>query len=123
MDHSGECRNVPKVGKELNDSAGDKTSAEKQPQAGPWRPLKRLTRYEMEHMRSLRTMQPEEWTYDKLSKAFGVSFSAVKWILRSKFDPSPEVRERQDKQVQQLRLKRKRRILDNILSAKQEPPN
>ena len=122
MDPSEECRAVSKLGKRLQHTARDKTSDEKQ-QTGPWRPLKRLTRYEMEHMRSLRAMQPEEWTYDKLSKAFGVSFSAVKRILRSKFDPSPEVREMQDKQVQEMRSKRKRRILNNVLNAKQKPSN
>ena len=124
-DHSGELRALPKLGTQLKDSAKGKNSDEESPdpskqQTGPWRPLKRLTRYEMDHMRSLREMQPEEWTYDKLGKTFGVSFSAVRRILRSKFDPSPEVRDRQEKQVQQLRLKRKKRLIENIHSAKQE---
>ena len=80
---------------------------------GPWRPLKRLTRYEMNHMRSLRELQPEEWTITQLAKRFGVSDSAVKRILRSQFDPSSEVEQRQDRRAQELRQKRKERLSTN----------
>ena len=76
---------------------------------GPWRPLKRLTHYEMNHMRSLRELQPEEWTNDKLARKFGVSASAVKRILKSKFDPRAEIEERQDKKALEQRQKRRER--------------
>ena len=87
---------------------------------GPWRPLKRLTRYEMNHMRSLKEVQPEEWTVGKLARKFGVSSGAVKRILRSKFDPSEEVKERQEKRVQELRVRRKEILLRNIHNTKHE---
>ena len=90
---------------------------------GPWRPLKRLTRSEMSHMRSLRELQPEEWTAAKLSKTFGVSVSAVRRILRSKFDPSEEVGERQEKRAQEQRLKRRGKLLSDARSKKVENVN
>ena len=78
---------------------------------GPWRPSKRLSRYEMDHLRSLRELQPVEWTLGKLSRKFGVSMSAVKRILRSKFEPSVEVEERQEERVQQQRRERREQSL------------
>lgn len=87
---------------------------------GPWRPLKRLSRCKMDNMRYLRELQPDEWTHDKLSKMFGVSSSAVKRILRSRFDPSAEVEERQDKKAEQQRLKRKEQLSERIKNSKPE---
>lgn len=60
-------------------------------------------------MRSLRELQPEEWTNDKLARKFGVSASAVKRILKSKFDPRAEIEERQDKKALEQRQKRRER--------------
>ena len=74
---------------------------------GPWRAKKRLTWYQIEHLRTLRQLQPEEWTLGKLSRKFGISLGAVKRILRSKFEPSTDVRERQDRRAQQQTLERK----------------
>lgn len=102
---------------------GEQSKEERMPQKmklGPWRPLKRLTRSEMNHLRSLRQLQPEEWTTGRLSKMFGVSSSAVKRILRSKFDPSQEVEERQEKRAQEQRLKRREKLLSDIRSKKVE---
>ena len=77
----------------------------------------------MSHMRSLRELQPEEWTAAKLSKTFGVSVSAVRRILRSKFDPSEEVGERQEKRAQEQRLKRRGKLLSDARSKKVENVN
>ena len=79
---------------------------------GPWRPLKKLTREEMDQMKGLKQLQPDEWTNSKLAKRFGVSSSAVKRILRSKFDPEPQVEERQERRVLQLREERRERLRD-----------
>lgn len=102
------------------DNAKDVESSEfpSKKKLGPWRPLKRLTRYEMNHMRSLKEIQPEEWSYTKLSRRFGVSSSAVKRILRSKFDPSAEVEEKQDKRAQQQRLNRREKLLNRAHNSK-----
>lgn len=99
---------------------GTEVSEERRPQKmklGPWRPLKRLTRSEMSHMRSLRALQPDEWTTAKLSKTFGVSDSAVRRILRSKFAPSEEVEERQERKVREQRMRRRERHLSDRLSS------
>jgi len=71
-----------------------------------WQPQKKLTRYQMDYLRSLRTDFPSEWTITKLSTSFGISHSAVKRILKSKFEPSQEVQERQDKRAQEIKEKR-----------------
>jgi len=74
-----------------------------------WRPKKRLTRHEMDHLRTLREEQPDVWPIPKLATTFGISVSAVTRILRSKFEPLPEVLQRQDaKALQQKEERRKR---------------
>lgn len=74
-----------------------------------WNPKKRLLRYQMEHLRTLRYQQPDVWTIPKLAKAFQISRSAVTRILRSKFEPPLEVQERQDAKAKQLREERRQR--------------
>ena len=49
-----------------------------------WTPEKRLFRHEIDHLRELKKSKPEEWTNLKLAKRFGISYSAVRRILRSK---------------------------------------
>ena len=121
-DHSKQQQqqhNTPTSEKQpLDDVHGHKSGPPTKRKLGPWRPLKRLSRCEMDHMRYLRELQPDEWTHDKLSKMFGVSSSAVKRILRSKFDPSSEVEERQDKKTEEQRLKRKEQLLERIKYSK-----
>ncbi len=73
---------------------------------GRWKPKKRLTRYQMEHLRTLRHEDPDTWTDTKLSETFRISPSSVKRILRSKFEPSPEVQERQDTKALKQREER-----------------
>lgn len=74
-----------------------------------WRPKKRLTHHEMDHLRTLREEQPDVWPIPKLATTFGISVSAVTRILRSKFEPLPEVLQRQDaKALQQKEERRKR---------------
>ena len=62
-----------------------------------WRPDKRLTWYQIDHLKTLKKLQPEEWSNHKLSRQFGISIPAVVRILQSKFDPPTEVKERQDR--------------------------
>ena len=73
---------------------------------GPWRPKKRLTRYQMEHLRTLRKEFPSHWTIDELSHHFGISYSAVKRILRSKFEPTEDITNRQDGVAKRQQLER-----------------
>ena len=61
-----------------------------------WRPTRRLTWHQIEHLRTLKQTQPDEWSNTKLARFFGISISALVRILRSKFDPPSEVKERQD---------------------------
>ena len=72
----------------------------------PWNPQKRLTRYQMDHLRALYTQYPEDWTKQKLAKQFGISVTAVCRILRSKFVPSPEVAAKQDERAKAAKQKR-----------------
>lgn len=51
----------------------------------------------MEHLRTLRKEFPGHWTIDELSCHFGISYSAVKRILRSKFEPTEDITNRQDR--------------------------
>ena len=78
-----------------------------------WRPKKRLTRYQMDHLRELHRDYPGEWTLTKLSKKFLISHSAVKRILRSKFEPPEEVKNRQDKKALEQKQIRKENALSN----------
>ena len=104
--------------------SGGGSGGEKGKKLGPWRPLKRLTRQEMSHMRSVREMQPEEWTHGRLARVFGVSSSAVRRILRSKFEPNSEVEERQERGKEAQRLKRRERLFANIRRVDHpEPPS
>ena len=84
-------------------------------QQRPWRPRKRLSRHEMNHLRTLKELNSTEWTPEKLSKTFGISKSAVKRILHSKFVPSAEVEERQEKKVKELKHQRREKFLSTIL--------
>lgn len=68
----------------------------------------------MNHMRSLKELQPEEWTNGRLARVFGVSSSAVKRILRSRFEPSWEVEERQERKVEEQRKRRKEKLLTGV---------
>ncbi|KAI9230235.1 MAG: hypothetical protein DHS80DRAFT_21554 [Piptocephalis tieghemiana] len=72
---------------------------------GPWRPVKRLARSTMEKMRFLRQSIPEKYDVATLSKEFGVSFEVARRILRSRYDPSKEVRQRQESRVKDRRMR------------------
>uniref|UniRef100_A0A1X7VVE1 Uncharacterized protein n=1 Tax=Amphimedon queenslandica TaxID=400682 RepID=A0A1X7VVE1_AMPQE len=91
-----------------------KESTEKPKQ--PWTPMKRLSRSQMDHLRMLYRDYPQEWTVDKLQVRFGISFSAVKRILRSKFEPSEEVKQRQDQKVMKQREKRREQFITKFKS-------
>ena len=79
-----------------------------------WRPAKRLTHDQMDHLRNLRQMQPEEWTNKKLSEKFGISVPSVARILKSKFEASPEVRARQDAKAIQQRDHRREKLYQEL---------
>ena len=79
-----------------------------------WKPKKRLTRYEMDHLRTLKQEDPDTWTLGKLSEAFGISVPSVVRILRSKFEPSPEVKQRQDVRVSKEREERRQKLTKNL---------
>ena len=81
-----------------------------------WSPKKKLTRYQMEYLRSLRSESPELWTLRRLSKYFGISYISVVKILKSKFHPSEEVVERQDARASKLREQRKHLLKEKILA-------
>lgn len=68
----------------------------------------------MDYLRTLKQEQPEEWTISKLSTSFGVSTSAVLRILKSKWDPPPSVKERQDKRAIDVREERRRNSRENM---------
>ncbi len=69
--------------------------------------LKRLTWYQMDHLKYLRRTQPELYTITKLSRSFGISITAVVKILQSKFDPPQEVKDRQDSKAKEQAKLRK----------------
>ena len=72
-----------------------------------WRPKKRLTRSEMEHLRYMHQVLPKENNIAQLAKKFNISGYSVVRILQSKFEPSQEVRERQDKRAMEQKDQRK----------------
>ena len=75
-----------------------------------WRPIKRLSRDQMEHLKTLHSEQPDTWTVPKLATGFGISTSAVTRILRSKFEPSAETKERQDASALKRRAERGQKL-------------
>jgi len=76
-------------------------------------PKRRLTRYQMDYLRSLRADFPDLWPLRKLAKHFRISYPAVVKILKSKFQPSEEVAERQDMRTISLRNEA-RSVLKNM---------
>ena len=73
----------------------------------PWNPKRHLTRYQMDHLRTLHSLYPNDWTKKKLATQFGISQTAVYRILHSKFVPSPEVAARQDTRARAAKQKRR----------------
>ena len=85
-------------------------------QATRWSPKKKLTRYQMDYLRTLRSESPELWTLKRLSKYFGISYVSVVKILKSKFQPSEEVVDRQDARAIKLREQRKQILKEKIVA-------
>ena len=94
-----------------------KGGVESQQQTTRWAPKKKLTRYQMDYLRSLRSESPELWTLRRLSKYFGISYISAVKILKSKFHPSEEVVERQDAHAIKLREQRKHLLKEKITAA------
>ncbi len=61
----------------------------------------------MDYLRTLKQNYPEGWSVSKLASQFGISPSAVVRILKSKWEPSPEVQEKQDSRALELREQRR----------------
>nr|XP_046220655.1 neugrin [Oncorhynchus gorbuscha] len=53
----------------------------------------------MEQIRYLKQELPEEWTIDRLAEGFSVHRDVILRVLRSKFDPTPERKAKQDTSV------------------------
>ncbi|KAI9597579.1 hypothetical protein BDF19DRAFT_276907 [Syncephalis fuscata] len=70
---------------------------------GPWRPEKRVARSTMEQMRMLHKEFPDKYDVKALSAQYNISFEAVRRILHSSFEPTPEIAERQEKRRQEQR--------------------
>lgn len=79
-----------------------------------WQPVKRLTHEQIDHLRNLKQMQPEEWTNQKLAAMFGISIPSVIRILKSKFDAPPEVRARQDTKARRQRDERREKLFQKL---------
>lgn len=79
-----------------------------------WQPTKRLTWYQIDHLKTLRRTQPEEWNVAKLATSFGISVPAVSRILRSKFEPSDKIKERQDAMATEQTRKRRGEFLKRL---------
>lgn len=62
-------------------------------------PQRHLTWDAMEQIRYLRQELPEEWTVERLAEGFSVSPDVIQRVLRSKFVPSPERRDKQNAKV------------------------
>lgn len=84
-----------------------------------WQPTKRLTWYQIEHLKTLRRTQPEKWSMKQLADSFGISTSAVSRILKSRFEPSDETKERQDAAAIEQTKKRREEFMQK-LSVKRE---
>ncbi|KAL1923350.1 uncharacterized protein VTP21DRAFT_8330 [Calcarisporiella thermophila] len=62
-----------------------------------WRPPKRVSRSTMEKIRFLHRELPGEYNTAKLAQEFKITSEAVRRILKSRYVPTPEVIERQEK--------------------------
>lgn len=83
-----------------------------------WQPRKRLTWYQIDHLKTLHRTQPELWNATKLAKDFGISIPAVSRILKSKFEPSEETKERQDAAAMEQTRKRREDFLKKLGTVK-----
>ncbi|KAF7727451.1 Required for respiratory growth protein 9 mitochondrial [Apophysomyces ossiformis] len=65
--------------------------------ATTWKPIKRVSRTTMEKIRTLRHMYPDVYNTVRLSAEFKISTEAVARILKSKFRPTPDIQQRQER--------------------------
>ncbi|ORX98912.1 hypothetical protein K493DRAFT_313444 [Basidiobolus meristosporus CBS 931.73] len=98
-----------------------KMSVEKSLQGNQWNPAKKVARSTMEKIRFLKSELPDEWPIDRISKEFKISFEAVRRILRSKYQPSPEVLKRQEERRLQQRLDYVRSVKDESTTKQRKP--
>ncbi|CAO3646153.1 unnamed protein product [Cunninghamella blakesleeana] len=79
----------------FNSSRGtDQTTTSKKQD---WKPIKRVSRTTMDKIRTLNKMKPDVYNAVTLATEFKLSTEAVKRILKSKFQPSMTIAERQEK--------------------------
>eukprot|EP00047_Mylnosiga_fluctuans_P002879 m.226323 g.226323 ORF g.226323 m.226323 type:complete len:207 (+) comp11410_c0_seq1:3955-4575(+) len=90
------------------DSEGEEASNRThEAESQPWRPKKRLSRHQMEHMRALHQSDGTTFSIANLANLFGVSNEAARRILRSKWQPSDAIVARQDARARGGRAPRK----------------
>lgn len=65
----------------------------------------------MDHLKTLHN--EHKWDIKKLQLHFGISYTAVRKILRSKFEPTEEIRKRQDQRALELRNERKKNLTNS----------
>ncbi|KAJ1913020.1 Required for respiratory growth protein 9 mitochondrial [Tieghemiomyces parasiticus] len=90
---------------------------------GQWKPTKRVARSTMDRIRFLAANTPDTFTIPRLSHEFKISFEAVRRILKSKFEPSPEAKAKQEeKRIAQRRIHVKEmRAIRAAQAIKKEP--
>ncbi|KAI8969285.1 hypothetical protein BDF20DRAFT_839221 [Mycotypha africana] len=91
-------------------SSSSNSPPEKKEKSLPWRPVKRVSRMTMDKIRTLATTQPEYYKIETLSDEFKISCEAVKRILKSKWAPTQEELERQERKRYAAMGRRKEEI-------------
>lgn len=64
-----------------------------------WQPFKILSREAQEGLRILHSNDPEKWNRKELAETFKMSVESVRRILRSKWQPSPAIKSRQNRRA------------------------
>lgn len=75
-----------------------------------WQPFKILSREAQDGMRILHANDPERWSRKALAETFKMSVESVRRILRSKWQPSPEIVSRQNRRANERYEERKEQI-------------
>ncbi|EAU89365.1 hypothetical protein CC1G_11061 [Coprinopsis cinerea okayama7 len=76
-----------------------------------WAPTHKISREAMHSLRQLNKLDPEKFTTQVLAEKFSISPEAVRRILKSKWEPS---KERKDKMVERERRIRKEKIMEKV---------
>ncbi|KAG0341846.1 Required for respiratory growth protein 9 mitochondrial [Podila humilis] len=82
-----------------------------------WNPQRKLSREAMDEVRYLRKQFPDDWTTERLADHFNVAGVSIAKTLKSKFQPSPE---RAEEQNRTRKLARKSNITADVERRKAE---